>query len=66
MSDSERGRAKALTVYFEGGSQSYIPVGNCDASAWCEAKTTFGRGAPYEVALNAQRLTPAQLAELLQ
>jgi hypothetical protein len=66
VSDGERGRAKALTVYFERGSQDYIRTGNGETATWCEAKTTMGRGAPYEGALNAQKLTPAELAEVLK
>lgn len=65
MGDNRGGRATALTVYFERGSQDYIRVSNGDAAMWCEAKPTMGRGAPYEGALNAQKLTPAELAALL-
>lgn len=58
--------AQALTVYPQTGkTKDYVRVDEDGRTVWCEAKPTFGRGAPYEPWPNSPKLTPAELAEIL-
>jgi hypothetical protein len=58
--------AQALTIFPQSGpSKDYVRVDDDRRTAWCLAKTTFGRGVPHEPCPNSPKLTPAELAKLL-
>jgi hypothetical protein len=58
--------ARAVTVYPQSGpAKDYVRLDDDGETAWCLAKTTFGRGAPNEPSPGAPRLTPGELAELI-
>ena len=58
--------AQALTIFPQAGpSKDYVRVDDDGQTAWCLAKTTFGRGAPHEPWPTSPKLTPAELAEIL-
>lgn len=58
--------AQALTVYPQSGpAKDYVRIDDGGKTAWCLARTTFGRGAPSEPWPDAPKLTPGDLAELI-